>query len=394
MSVSEAKEILGLKGKPTPEEITKAYKQMAIKHHPDRGGDLAKMVEVNVARDVLLPPPDRELDAPSKKPNDPPGGWRSQDRVPKQDPVEIGTPFSTAVQGLPSGVEWLIVSDQWSLGGLPSSFANSLLVDPQGKGRTGIIQYVYGFLAVGEREGQIVGALLECTSPNTMALLRLTEWAFSDFQVAPLAAWLKSPDKVVKKLLSSLKPKLANSLDVRSRMGFHYLDRKTSLTEKDVSLSVKGTSLSAMAELLSPSVTGQPLKMPVVEMISTRSAEKIDAWMAIPKDIRPSIAGDEEHRFFDADLAINGRKYRLGQETLNKIPRLLAWAIWGTPQEQRRSNHSKRTLSKLAKWPLSYILTELLKCMDAEPAAFKAHVEQTLQTAEAIEATLPARRRW
>lgn len=55
MSVMEAKDALGFKqsDQPTKEEIAKAYKNLAFKHHPDRGGDPAKMVELNVAKDVL-----------------------------------------------------------------------------------------------------------------------------------------------------------------------------------------------------------------------------------------------------------------------------------------------------------------------------------------------------
>jgi hypothetical protein len=55
MSLEEAKQTLGFSpgDQPTPQEINRAYKEMAFKNHPDRGGDTAKMVEVNVAKDIL-----------------------------------------------------------------------------------------------------------------------------------------------------------------------------------------------------------------------------------------------------------------------------------------------------------------------------------------------------
>lgn len=55
-------ETLGLKreDKPTSAEIKKAYKRMAKKHHPDRGGDGKMMVLANQAYDTLMDPAKRE----------------------------------------------------------------------------------------------------------------------------------------------------------------------------------------------------------------------------------------------------------------------------------------------------------------------------------------------
>jgi hypothetical protein len=55
MSFQEAKEILGLPTNQayTPEDLIKAYRRKAIENHPDRGGDPQKMVEVNVAKEIL-----------------------------------------------------------------------------------------------------------------------------------------------------------------------------------------------------------------------------------------------------------------------------------------------------------------------------------------------------
>ena len=54
MSTSDAYHILGLHPGASKEEITKAYRHLALEHHPDRGGNPEKMVEINVAKDVLL----------------------------------------------------------------------------------------------------------------------------------------------------------------------------------------------------------------------------------------------------------------------------------------------------------------------------------------------------
>ena len=46
-------DILGVNEKATSSEITKAFKDLAKKHHPDRGGDKDKFQEINEAHDTL-----------------------------------------------------------------------------------------------------------------------------------------------------------------------------------------------------------------------------------------------------------------------------------------------------------------------------------------------------
>lgn len=51
-----ARVILGFKPdeKLTVEQVKKRHKELALQHHPDRGGDPAKMTNINRARDALL----------------------------------------------------------------------------------------------------------------------------------------------------------------------------------------------------------------------------------------------------------------------------------------------------------------------------------------------------
>ena len=46
-------DVLGVDEKATSAEITKAFKDLAKEHHPDRGGDEAKFKEINEAHDTL-----------------------------------------------------------------------------------------------------------------------------------------------------------------------------------------------------------------------------------------------------------------------------------------------------------------------------------------------------
>lgn len=46
---------LGLdSSRPTREQVEDAYRRLAMKHHPDRGGDVSEMARINAARDMLL----------------------------------------------------------------------------------------------------------------------------------------------------------------------------------------------------------------------------------------------------------------------------------------------------------------------------------------------------
>ena len=47
-------DILGVAKDATPAQIKKAYRKLAIKNHPDKGGDPAKARDINGACDVLV----------------------------------------------------------------------------------------------------------------------------------------------------------------------------------------------------------------------------------------------------------------------------------------------------------------------------------------------------
>jgi len=47
-------QILGIGANASIEEVERAYRLLASKHHPDKGGDPAKMARINWARDAML----------------------------------------------------------------------------------------------------------------------------------------------------------------------------------------------------------------------------------------------------------------------------------------------------------------------------------------------------
>jgi curved DNA-binding protein len=62
---------LGLKRGASGDDIKKAYRSMAMKHHPDRGGDEKKFKEISAAYDVLSDPQKKQMYDMGMDPNQP-----------------------------------------------------------------------------------------------------------------------------------------------------------------------------------------------------------------------------------------------------------------------------------------------------------------------------------
>lgn len=128
MSMADALETLGFEPgeSPSPEEVKKAQRQLAFQNHPDKGGDPRKQVEINVAADILLGKGRPSQRQPGRGPYtgpEPPSGY--QPGPSRREPDEE-VPFDKAKSsgGIPSGTEWLFVTDYHRSGYSSDEFTN------------------------------------------------------------------------------------------------------------------------------------------------------------------------------------------------------------------------------------------------------------------------------
>lgn len=95
MTLEEAKAILGfsLESDPTESEVEKRRREFAIKNHPDLGGDADKMVEVNIAADILSGKRKPAPSDPPSRPEPPPAPYQPP---PRSEPTITKVTFEEA----------------------------------------------------------------------------------------------------------------------------------------------------------------------------------------------------------------------------------------------------------------------------------------------------------
>lgn len=98
---------LGLNRGASEDDIKKAYRKLAMKHHPDRGGDEKKFKEISTAYDVLSDPQKRQMFDAGIDPNN-----QNNQSFYRQGPFEFH------MGGVPPGME-----DMFSAFGFGSGFA-------------------------------------------------------------------------------------------------------------------------------------------------------------------------------------------------------------------------------------------------------------------------------
>lgn len=81
-------EVLGVNRNASPEEIKKAYRRLAMEHHPDRGGDIKKFQDISQAYDTLSNSEKKsQYDNPSRHEKWTPPEWAGHDPFGPDSPL-------------------------------------------------------------------------------------------------------------------------------------------------------------------------------------------------------------------------------------------------------------------------------------------------------------------
>lgn len=299
MSLQDAKATLGFPptANPTAEEINKAYKRKAIENHPDRGGDAAKMVEVNVAKDIL----DGKQRPDGGRRQAPPSGNRPtyEDYVKKKQEADAkkvykGDSFVVAKAQAPHNVTWKFHSDYFL--GRPSDYTKS--EDP--------LAYVLMWVCYGQTDSKHVFMLVEHALPNRFAAVQLDSWSMEKVLTFPLTQDLeKLAPKVVKSIAS----------DGKLSAGFTKAPSKyyamTELTEVEMNRRGGGVGLKDIllgTGLASGAASDRNV---VVELAGTLNRAKVKE--------NPKLMTMDGWKWYDFTLYVNGKPYPLSQATINNL---------------------------------------------------------------------------
>lgn len=355
MSLQDAKGILGFppNSNPTPEEITKAYRTKAFENHPDRGGDPAKMVEVNVAKDVLEGKGGRSHWRPEPAP-------RPERRKPTEPDATLeGQDFAAAMSdsGVPSGVEWKFVSvPQWF-------WEQSYMPGHRVWVLYGQTDQKHVFLAFKER-GESAGTV---PTDKGKATKIMEDWQSSSAEL-PIAHNLA---KIAPKYIKSLGTEWADGSKPKPPIKFvawpggrptrellHKIPRSGGATLKDILL---GTGLLADED---PSVAG---RKSVVEIYTKMSRERLERIKKLKAEGKVKYLNNAAQ--YDFFVRVNGKECKLEDETIEKmerafIPYVLNWEI----SEGRPKNLTRMRGRGFAQTDAQAAITELGSCLTGEPS--------------------------
>ena len=107
----EAAKLIGVDPYASRAEIEKAYHQEVLKSHPDRGGDPDRMVELNVARDILEGKRNEKWKSVSPSDESEPSTTYTGPKRPVERKVEVSLHTAMTNEGVPSGVQWVLASN-------------------------------------------------------------------------------------------------------------------------------------------------------------------------------------------------------------------------------------------------------------------------------------------
>ncbi len=313
MSLAEAKAILGFPPSTTPsaDEINKAYKRKALENHPDRGGDPKKMVDINVAKDVL-----DGKQRPTGSPASRPSGWRDEDRASKKT-VRRGRDFDNARShaSLPK-VEWKFRSA--SIMGSATDFATDQSKAQEGEVGTGLNAYVIGWVCYGQTASQHVFLLVEHAVPNNFGEVQWDEWCMEAVETYPLTQDIsKLAPKAIKALLG--KGKLLTSSRAPTKF-----TSMAKLTEAEIQRREGGVNLKDIligTGLVSGGSSESMARKTVIELSGKINPTKDRENRTKPVGQKVVFNADV-WKLCDFTLYVNGKAYPLSDQTVENLNRI------------------------------------------------------------------------
>lgn len=371
MSMEQAKSVLGFPpgSTPSPVEIQKAYRTKALENHPDRGGSHEKMVEVNVAKEVLEGKtratwtPDPSYSARPERPRAP--KWQD-------DPETVymkGQDFEAGVgsSGAPADTEWKFVSIPewyweksfypghriWVLYGQTASKHIFLAIKERGES-AGVIPTELGTKTHVEEDWQ--SSMIDIPISQNIA------------KIAPKyikevgTAWADgAKPKPPRKFLAWPGGKPTKTLIVKS-------PRSGGVALKDILLS---TGLLSDDD---PSVAG---RKSIVEVYTKYSKERYERAKELKAQGKIKyVTNADQYDFF---VRVNGKSEQLDDDTIKKMERVfIPWVLNWEIAEGRPKNLTRMRGGRLKHGPGDAI-RELANCLTGEPSWLHIALEKAAE---------------
>ena len=303
MSLGDAQRLLEVRPDASKEEILKSYREKALKAHPDRGGDAAKMVELNVAKDTLLQegtaaPRFRPTPSRGPTPQDYEDFLRKREEEEKRK-VKKGKNFATAKASAPTGVDWKFRSTYLSLE--PSQYTKD-----EDK-----LAYVTGWVCYGQTSNHHVFMLAENTQPNQFADVQLHEWCFEASETYPLT---KEIDKLAPKAIKSIlqKGKLSSGAQ---KAPTRYLAME-GLTEQEFRRTPSGAVSLKDILIGTGLVSGAKSdRKVVIELVGVPDRARYKRL----REESGTLFVSDAWKYHDFTLYVNGKPYPLSDQTIRNL---------------------------------------------------------------------------
>lgn len=365
MSVPEAKSILGFPpaSSPTPEEVAKAYKTKAFENHPDRGGDAKKMVEVNVAKDVLEGKSNRTwVGEPSPR--------RERPKPIEPDATIEGQDFNKAWSdsGAPPNTEWKFVSIPewyWEKSFYPGHRAYVLYGQTDTK---------HIFLAIKER-GESSGTIPTDKGQHTKIM---EDWQSSMIDVPISQNIAKIAPKYIKQVgttwADGAAPKpprkfIAWPGGKPTEQILKHIPRSGGATLKDILL---GTALLSDED---PAVAG---RKSVVEVYTKYSKERYARMKQLKAEGKLThVNAAHQYDFF---VRVNGKTEQLSDDTIQKMERsFIPWVMSWEVAEGAPKNLTRMRGRGMLKFDAGTAIRELANCLTGEPSWLHIALEKAAE---------------